>query len=73
MFQPTWPGPSVNLYPIQGDSVGEEVSSWSGGAVKYVALYDYDPMSQSPNDNPETELAFCEGDIIEISGPMDEV
>ena len=44
-----------------------------GVARRFVALYDYDPIVQSPNDNPETELTFTEGDVITITGPMDEV
>lgn len=56
---------------------GEDVTGTGTGSgsypQKFVALYDYDPLTQSPNDNPETELAFCEGDVIDITGPMDEV
>ena len=55
-----------------GDT-GEDISTGGSYPQKFVALYDYDPMTQSPNDNPETELAFCEGDMIDITGPMDEV
>ena len=55
-----------------GDT-GEDVSAGGSYRHKYIALYDYDPMTQSPNDNPETELAFCEGDLIDITGAMDEV
>ena len=36
-------------------------------------MYDYNPELQSPNENPEAELAFREGDLITITGPMDEV
>ena len=52
---------------------GEDVSASGSYPQKFIALYDYDPMTQSPNDNPETELAFCEGEIIDVTGPMDEV
>lgn len=55
-----------------GDT-GEDVSAAGSFPQKFVALYDYDPLTQSPNDNPETELAFCEGDLIDITGPIDEV
>ncbi|KAL5262062.1 hypothetical protein ACHWQZ_G007682 [Mnemiopsis leidyi] len=51
---------------------GEDVSASGSYPQKFIALYDYDPMTQSPNDNPETELAFCEGEIIDVTGPMDE-
>merc|ERR550532_3335393 len=30
---------------------------------KQVATFDYNPETQSPNDNPEMELPFCEGDV----------
>lgn len=36
--------------------------------VQYTALYDYNPMKHSPNDNPEFELAFKQGDIISVHG-----
>ena len=36
-----------------------------------LALYSYDPYTMSPNDNPEIELAFKEGDIIKVRGDMD--
>ena len=66
------PSNFVQLILDQGESVTDETSQQSGPA-KFVALYDYNPGTQSPNENPETELAFCEGDIIMITGPMDEV
>ena len=70
------PSNFVQLILDQEGSLGEtneEVSGSGSYPQKFVALYDYDPMTQSPNDNPETELAFCEGDIIDVTGPMDEV
>ena len=36
-----------------------------------LALYSYDPYTMSPNDNPEIELPFKEGDIIRIQPDMD--
>ena len=39
----------------------------------FEAMSDYNPELQSPNENPEAELAFREGDLITITGPMDEV
>ena len=36
-----------------------------------LALYSYDPYTMSPNDNPEIELQFKEGDIIRIQPDMD--
>ena len=34
--------------------------------------YTYDPFSQSPNENPEAELALTAGDYVLIWGNMDE-
>ena len=34
-----------------------------------VALYDYDPSSQSPNMDKDTELAFRKGQVITVCGP----
>ena len=36
-----------------------------------LALYSYDPYTMSPNENPEIELPFKEGDIIRIQPDMD--
>lgn len=33
-----------------------------------VALYDYDPQTDSPNDNPELELSFRVGDTLTVYG-----
>ncbi|XP_064461008.1 RIMS-binding protein 2-like isoform X3 [Ornithodoros turicata] len=38
----------------------------------YIARYSYDPMKQSPNENPEAELYLNAGDYILIFGDMDE-
>ncbi|XP_076434656.1 RIMS-binding protein 2-like [Babylonia areolata] len=43
-----------------------------GPARRMVALYDYDPQELSPNVDSELELAFKQGDIIFITGEMDE-
>ncbi|KAK6184454.1 hypothetical protein SNE40_006922 [Patella caerulea] len=50
------------------------ISSSDGGASKrrMVALYDYDPQELSPNVDSEIELSFKAGDIIMVSGDMDE-
>jgi len=34
--------------------------------------YDYKPLRDSPNDNPELELALRPGDLVLLFGPMDE-
>ena len=41
--------------------------------VVYVAIYSYDPLQYSPNDQPESELALNVGDYIFVYGDMDEV
>ncbi|GFX53476.1 RIMS-binding protein 2 [Trichonephila clavipes] len=38
----------------------------------YCARYTYDPLKQSPNENPEAELALNAGDYVIIYGDMDE-
>ena len=37
-----------------------------------VYRYTYDPFSQSPNDNPEAEIALAAGDYVLVWGNMDE-
>lgn len=39
----------------------------------FIAKYGYDPVSLSPNDNPDAELAFSAGDYLFIYGDVDEV
>ena len=39
----------------------------------YIARYSYDPAQHSPNENPESELAFQAGDYLYVFGEMDEV
>ena len=36
------------------------------------AIHSYNPVEQSPNDNPELELEFKEEDHITVFGPPDE-
>ena len=69
------PSNFVQLILEPGESLVDTVENMSSVSypLQFVALYDYDPNTQSPNDNPETELAFREGEIIEVTGPMDEV
>ena len=38
---------------------------------RMIALYDYTPAKDSPNPNPEEELAFVAGDVLVISGEAD--
>ena len=35
-----------------------------------VALYDYNPEVQSPQDNPDSELPFKKGQILTVIGDM---
>ena len=35
-----------------------------------VALYDYNPEVQSPQDNPDSELLFKKGQILTVVGEM---
>ncbi|KAJ8025592.1 Janus kinase and microtubule-interacting protein 2 [Holothuria leucospilota] len=36
----------------------------------FMAVYSYNPMEHSPNENPERELTFKEGDLIRVQGHM---
>lgn len=44
-----------------------------GRCKVYIARYSYDPIKQSPNENPEAELRLIAGDYVLIFGEMDEV
>jgi hypothetical protein len=35
-----------------------------------VALYDYNPTTQSPNREPDRELGFRKGQIVRVLGSM---
>lgn len=43
-----------------------------GRCKVYMAKYGYDPFKQSPNDNPDAELAFNAGDYIMVFDDIDE-
>ncbi|GIY26545.1 RIMS-binding protein 2 [Caerostris extrusa] len=43
-----------------------------GRCKVYIARYSYDPIKQSPNENPEAELKLMAGDYVLIFGEMDE-
>ena len=56
--------------------IGNQLESVSDVEEKlsiFIAKYSYDPMLYSPNDNPETELAFQAGDYLYVYGDIDEV
>merc|ERR1719209_2036146 len=45
----------------------------SGMPRLFVALYDYDPVTQSPNeDAADVELSFREGQVIKVYGEKDD-
>ena len=50
---------------------GGHTSPLDGLTRRMIALYDYDPTKDSPNPNPEEELAFTAGDVLLISGKPD--
>ena len=33
-----------------------------------MAIYDYDPVKNSPQDHPNSELQFTAGDVIAVYG-----
>lgn len=58
-----------NMNGSHGLLTGEERE---GGVVHRMrAVYDYDPVQDSPNENPETELALAEGNIVTVFGRVD--
>ena len=42
-----------------------------GGKRKMRAVYAYDPAMDSPNDNPDDELAIQQGDLVTVFGTPD--
>ncbi|XP_032236492.2 peripheral-type benzodiazepine receptor-associated protein 1 isoform X2 [Nematostella vectensis] len=65
-------GDDTNLTYTLGDS--EVPEDDQEGLVRiFIALYDYDPSTMSPNPGAEEEeLKFSEGDLIKIFGEKDE-
>ncbi|XP_013782943.1 RIMS-binding protein 2-like [Limulus polyphemus] len=56
-----------------GESSIDHIELPGRGCCKvYIARYTYDPLQQSPNENPEAELALNAGDYVLIFGEMDE-
>lgn len=47
----------------------------SGGSAMavFVAKFDYNPETDSPNDNPSSELPITTGEYIYVYGDTDEV
>ncbi|XP_049659340.1 peripheral-type benzodiazepine receptor-associated protein 1 isoform X9 [Accipiter gentilis] len=53
-------------------SIASETSVEDDGIRVFVALFDYDPVSMSPNpDAAEEELPFKEGQILKVCGDKD--
>ena len=48
------------------------IHTGKGRCYVYFARYTYDPISQSLNDNPESELYLTAGDYILVWGDCDE-
>lgn len=57
---------------IDGNSVDTIYLPGKGHCKIYVARYTYDPLKQSPNENPEAELYLNSGDFLVVYGKMDE-
>ena len=50
----------------QGSEVGSPMAV-------FVAKFDYNPETDSPNDNPNSELAITAGEYIYVYGDVDDV
>ncbi|NXE11939.1 RIMB1 protein, partial [Lophotis ruficrista] len=62
--------PSKGIRPPR--STASEASAKDDGVRIFVALFDYDPVSMSPNpDAAEEELPFKEGQILKVCGDKD--
>ena len=59
--------PQVESNEMSGDNGN------SSAMAVFVAKFDYNPETDSPNDNPSSELAITAGEYIYIYGYMDEV
>ena len=60
------------------DSASQHLRNGNGGNPggageehKMKALFDYDPVQDSPNTNSEVELAITEGDVLTVFGKPD--
>lgn len=54
-------------------SLPKSLAAHRGQERLFVALYDYDPITMSPNsDGAEKELRFHQGQIIKVTGDKDE-
>ena len=64
---------SINptIHPFIHSSTDSSTHLFNGDHRLVEALYDYNPSEQSPNENPEEELSFQEGDYISVNGEPD--
>ena len=65
--------PTSTPLPSQAAAVGAARDVQSQKSRVFIAKYDYDPIHQSPNENPELELPLAVGDHILVFGEMDDV
>eukprot|EP00062_Callorhinchus_milii_P020239 gi/632975744/ref/XP_007904398.1/ PREDICTED: peripheral-type benzodiazepine receptor-associated protein 1-like [Callorhinchus milii] len=69
---------------LNGSSRNGATGVWAGGKLSetenpsqglairvFVALFDYDPVTMSPNQDTVEELAFTEGQILKVLGDKD--
>eukprot|EP00051_Salpingoeca_urceolata_P005797 m.77453 g.77453 ORF g.77453 m.77453 type:complete len:1440 (-) comp14547_c1_seq1:404-4723(-) len=55
------------------DTAAPEEFDWDNARVTYyTVIYDYNPFEESPNENPEEELALQVGQVIKVYGEMGE-
>ena len=65
--------PTSTPLPSQAAAAGAPRDVQSEKTRVFIAKYNYDPVHQSPNENPELELPLAVGDHILVFGEMDEV
>ncbi|GIY46656.1 RIMS-binding protein 2 [Caerostris darwini] len=66
------PGMTINKSEDMYDETDFIDLPHRGRCKVYIARYSYDPIKQSPNENPEAELKLMAGDYVLIFGEMDE-
>ncbi|KAG8176190.1 hypothetical protein JTE90_015386 [Oedothorax gibbosus] len=67
------PGAKTHASETTGYGETDHIDLPHRGRCKvFIARYSYDPIKQSPNENPEAELNLTAGDYVLIFGDMDE-
>ncbi|GLH03419.1 RIMS-binding protein 2, partial [Gryllus bimaculatus] len=66
------PAQAANLLTADNKQLDMLEIPGKGRCFVFIAKYSYDPLSQSPNENPEAELPLGAGDYVLVWGPMDE-